>query len=264
MFPAAWRALRMFGLYRNIGTALWNRGHGYAESDAEVIYRLRNGVELVAAPGPHDVKIINEIWIDRCYARPGFIPEPGWTVVDLGANKGFFAACALTAAAVTVACVEPDPRNVAALRRNTARWADQVTVHEAAVAGVPGELVLHRLAGRHGQSSLSRARAASRGVIAAEIRVPVVDLASVVAPFDRVDLLKVDIEGGEYAALLDGPPGALDRVERIVAEVDDVDPVDPSRRREHLLGHLRDAGFRLVADRGGLVFFQSRVQTAHG
>jgi FkbM family methyltransferase len=255
---AALRAARMITLYRNFPTAYRNRMRRYLESDKQVTYRLRAGVDLVAAPGPHDVKIVNEIWMNGEYAAPGFVPQIGWTVVDLGANKGFFATWALTrAAAVHVHCFEPDPRNAAALRHNIGPFADQVTVTEAAVGSTAGTLTLHRLAGRAGQASLSASRAASRGQVVREIPVPVVPTASVLSPLGDVDLLKVDIEGGEYAALLDVPAVTFDRVSRIAIEADEFDPADPTRRREDLLAHLAKAGFR-TAHRTETVYFLDR------
>lgn len=252
------RAARMPKLYANFGSAYLNRFRPYAESEAEVRYRLRNGVRLTAAPGPHDVKIINEIWLDEDYAAPGFIPTSGWTIVDFGANKGFFATWALTMAPdARIHCFEPDPRNVAALRSNLQPFGGSADVHEVAVGSQAGSLTLFRLAGRAGQASVFRSRAQSRGSVVAEIAVPVVAVGDLLPPLGRIDLLKVDVEGAEYDILLDTPPAALAQVQRVVMEADEVDPAKPSRAVGNLLDHLRGLGFSVAGQRR-TVHFLSR------
>lgn len=249
------RAARMPGLYGNFLTAFRNRARPYFDSDEQVVYRLRNGAELIAAPGPHDVKIINEIWLDGQYAAPGFTPRPGWTVVDLGANKGFYASWVLTQApGARVVCYEPDPRNFDALTTTTAPFSGSVTLHQAAVGPEAAQLTLYRLAGRPGQASLSESRAVSRGTIVAAVTVDVHPLAEVLA--DPVDLLKVDVEGAEYAILCDSPAHTLEKVARIAVEVDPFDPNNPDRRPGDLFAHLTGCGFAQSGRRGTVHFFE--------
>lgn len=253
------RAARMPALYTNVGAAYRNRFRSYAESDIEVSYHLRNGLDLVAARGPHDLKIINEIWLDRDYAAPGFTPQAGWTILDLGANKGFFATWALvTAPGSHVHCYEPDPRNARCLQQNVRAFGKGATAHNVAVGSAPGELTLFRIGGRAGQGSVYRSRAESRGEIVAEVPVPVVALAELLAPFGRVDLMKIDVEGAEYDILLDSSTTALANVDRIVMEADDVDPGNSGRRLTDLLAGLAERGFELV-DQRRTVHFLSRM-----
>jgi len=243
-------------LYRNFPEAFRNRALPYTECDQEVIYRLRNGLNLSAAPGPHDVKIINEIWLDQDYAALGFIPQPGWNIVDLGANKGFFSSWALTEAPTArVHCYEPDPHNFRALCRNMRQFDGTVTMHQRAIGSSAGSLTLFRLAGRGGQGSLFRSRAESRGEIIAEVTVEVTSLSDLLDNLGVVDLLKVDVEGAEYDILLDSAPECLTHVARIVIEADEFDPGDRRRDMNDLLKHLRKVGLVLAARRRTVMFF---------
>jgi len=247
-------------LYKNFSDAFRNRARPYAESDEEVIYRLRNGLDLVAAPGPHDVKIINQIWLDKGYsAAPDFIPRPGWNIIDLGANKGFFASWALTKSPTSrVHCYEPDPRNFRALQENIKPFAGAATTHQTAIGASAGSLTLFRLAGRAGQNSVFRSRAESRGEIVAEITVKVIALADLLGDLGEVDLLKIDVEGAEYGILLDSPADALARVKRVMVEVDDFDPTNRQRSVNDLLEHLRKLGLILAARRRAVLFLHRR------
>lgn len=253
------RAARMPLLYKNFPEAFRNRARPYAESDQDVVYRLRNGLDLIAAPGPHDVKIINEIWLDRDYAALGFVPQHGWSIVDLGANKGFFSSWALAEAPTArIHCYEPDPRNFRALCANMQRFSDAASMHQKAIGSSAGSLTLFRLAGRGGQASVFRSRAESRGEIVAEVTVEVASLADLLSGLGDVDLLKIDVEGAEYDILLNSPPDALARVKRIVVEADDFDPANRRRRVNDLLEHLRELGLVLAASRRTVRFLHRR------
>jgi FkbM family methyltransferase len=249
------RASRMPFLYANFVAAYRNRALPYEDAQGHVEYRLRNGLRLIAAPGPHDVRIINEIWIDGEYAVKNFIPEPSWNILDLGANKGYYAAWALTKAPTArVHCYEPDPQNVAALRVNIAPFARCTSVRQAAVGSSAGSLTLFRIAGRGGQGSLYRARASLRGQIVAEVDVPVVSFSEVIKRAGYVDLLKIDVEGAEYDILLDSPPESFDHVQRITVEADPVDPCRSDRRTSDLFRHLTRHGFSQISRKRSVLF----------
>gem|GEM_PF-5382336 len=76
-------AWRMVCAYENWPLALLDRLHLVPQRP--VLYRLRNGVKFRVVAGTLDVRIINEVWLDRVYAlHPDFAIRQGWTVVDLG------------------------------------------------------------------------------------------------------------------------------------------------------------------------------------
>ena len=127
--------------------------------------------------------------------------RPGMGVLDLGANIGFFAllAASLVGAGGSVLAIEPNPRNVRLLEasRRVNGFA-QLSVLQVAAGRSHGLLVLN--------SSYSNGTTAGlpddvAGVLAAET-VPALRIDSVVPAGSRIDLIKIDVEGAEYTALL--------------------------------------------------------------
>lgn len=120
-------------------------------------------------------------------------------VLDLGANIGLFGLRALGRwPGAEVTSFEPDPANVAVLRRNAAADPDAAwEVVEAAAGARDGTMGF-----AHGHFAVSRA---ADGAGAATIEVAVRDALPHVA---GCDLLKMDIEGGEWPILADPRLGA--------------------------------------------------------
>jgi FkbM family methyltransferase len=127
-------------------------------------------------------------------------------VLDLGANVGVFSVCLRwLRPAASVLAVEPDPDNLRLLRENTASLGpERFRILDAAVGGRPGEALL-------GGNTSDGRRILQDGDVAVNM-VPLADLLR-----EPVDLLKMDIEGSEVAALKSAGE-ALRRVERAVVE----------------------------------------------
>lgn len=181
-------------------------------------YRLRgSGLTVFLRHGTRDVDIFREIFGVGYEANSYDPPEPvaaaldasaGPAVLDLGGNIGLFGAYMLGRwPGATVRSFEPDPTNLPILRRVIAvnglpgRW----TVTPAAVANEAGELPF--VSGLFAESQLlevgdttEREPDAASLEEGQTISVPVVDL------FEQdheVDLIKMDIEGGEWSILTD-------------------------------------------------------------
>ncbi|MHB1808480.1 MAG: FkbM family methyltransferase [Solirubrobacteraceae bacterium] len=146
-----------------------------------------------------DIDIVNEIW----GPSPSYEPPPQLAVAlsekplviaDLGANIGLFGVFAFARWKVDrLVSFEPDRENATILRRVTEinGVADRWTVCECAVANFCGETEFVSL----GSPESHRAEPGGAGV-----SVPVTDLFMIERAFD---LLKIDIEGGEWALLSD-------------------------------------------------------------
>jgi FkbM family methyltransferase len=152
--------------------------------------------------GSRDVEIFNEIFVP---GRESYAPPPAVAaalgslgplqVGDLGANIGLFGVFALGRWPVaSMRSYEPDPANAALLRATiaandaAARWE----LAPVAVSNVDATATFEA-------GLLSESRLAGAGLAADTIEVPVVDLFTQ----PPADLLKIDIEGAEWALLGD-------------------------------------------------------------
>ena len=125
---------------------------------------------------------------------------PGDTVVDAGAHVGVYTRYALKRGAARVISIEPDPTNIVAFERN---FADEIA---------SGKVILIKAGVWNEESDLqlqihdhisTRATLFSMEGIDHSITVPVRPLDDMVddLQLDRVDFIKMDIEGAERQAL---------------------------------------------------------------
>jgi FkbM family methyltransferase len=241
-----YRALMMFRVYRNPMLAFRNRLVGL--NPGQCTYRLRPNTTLVVDAGPHDVRQINEIWIDCVYALDQtFRPRPGWSVLDVGANKGVFSAWAATQMGHgSIRAVEPDLRSLEVLVRNTSQFGEmRIDAIHGAARPTRDAVSLYLSKGATGLTSMygpKRQGTEFRSAVGETITAPGLTLEDIVGTSD-IDLMKIDIEGGEYDFLLSAAPATLRRVRRIVLEYDLTHPVQQEITCSDLEEHLRGAGF---------------------
>jgi FkbM family methyltransferase len=146
--------------------------------------------------------------------------KDGWTVLDIGGQKGIFSVLAATAAKnVKVYTFEPSPDSFAALTDNIKlNGLSNVTLFNIAVGKTEGKVVLHLASDSVCNSLFVRSDIAVRGEVVVDAWPLQKILDTIGSP---VDLLKMDIEGMEYDALLACPPEALSQIRRIALEYHD-------------------------------------------
>jgi len=180
--------------------------------------------------------------------------QPGAVFVDIGANVGFFTQMFLARAPrdARVLAIEPNPAMVRRLERNVAllrlgeRRADlELMIESCAVGAADGEAHLDLALGL---GSAHIAETASAG----SLQVPVRPLADIVRRrgLERIDVLKIDVEGYEDRALVpffEVAPAPL-RPRRILME-----DASKERWRDDLPGRLRALGYRETARTRGNV-----------
>jgi FkbM family methyltransferase len=160
-------------------------------------YRLRGTEAAVSLRGrTRDVDILAEIFSAGSYEPPPQVApllRGPLRILDLGANIGLFALYALQRwPGSTLEAFEPDPENFALLERTAAphrRWR----IHEAAVSNTTEPI-------RFAMGQFAEGRAAVEEDDT--ITVPCADVFAF-AGSQRIDLIKVDIEGGEWPILTD-------------------------------------------------------------
>ena len=111
-------------------------------------YLLRNGVKLRAINGAVDSAILSGIWTQKVYNPPGFEIKENETVVDIGANKGYFSIFAATSAnGVKVYSYEPFLENFKYLKENIELNNLQATINvfNLGIAKDKGECCMQRI-----------------------------------------------------------------------------------------------------------------------
>lgn len=194
--------------------------------------RLRSGV-VITHPASHRglADTILEIWVKQAYFKPGwYTPAPDHLIIDAGANVGLFSLWVLESQPRALAvAIEPGPDNLQHLRANLSIHKAQVRVIAAALAGRAGRGFLDE---GHGRSVDHRLADAGTSV---ELRT-LEDVIDEVAPGgETIQLLKMDIEGGEADVLEALPESHLRRIQRIALEFhDNVVPGSLARVRHRL------------------------------
>ncbi len=145
-------------------------------------------------PGTTDLLVLEQVFLDGEYDFDPVDPAAVEYIVDLGSNIGVTALLwAERFPRARMILVEPDPENFALLERNTAGFRDRCMLVNAAIAARSGTMSFFRSAREYSHSTVKTDDAVS------EIRVRAVTLPELLraARFPRIDLLKMDIEGGE-------------------------------------------------------------------
>jgi FkbM family methyltransferase len=136
--------------------------------------------------------VFNQVFVEGQYAR---LPLRGdeRLILDCGANVGYASAYFLSRCPQAhVVAVEPEPDNFRMLERNLQPYGDRVTVIQSAVW--PRLTRLRMVSGLVGwEARVEETTETGADTFAA------LDLPTLLAPFpgQRVDILKVDIEGAE-------------------------------------------------------------------
>jgi FkbM family methyltransferase len=142
-----------------------------------------------------------ELAVQETYSSSSVRVRPGDTVIDVGAHVGVFARYALRQGADRVIAIEPEPKNIACLQANFEREISEgrVRLIEGGLWHEHGTLTL-RIANDNsgGHSFVMEERQYTSSV-----EVPVFPLDEVVEELglERVDFIKMDIEGSERHAL---------------------------------------------------------------
>lgn len=159
-----------------------------------------------------DISVLNEILVSAGYdallrhpwGQPRFI-------VDLGANTGLVDRWLLHHfPSAEIVAVEPEPGNTATLRANVSDLP--VRVVEACIGATARTVTLHTSSGEHGFTMVGVAEAGEP-----TFEVPVVTMETVLEGAEKIDLLKVDIEGAEEE-LFGDCAGWIDKVELLLVE----------------------------------------------
>jgi FkbM family methyltransferase len=210
------------------------------------VMRFRSGLELEMVPGGYGGYniLFHDLFIHKDYEpTPEFVIRRDWTVLDIGANMGFFACpAAIAVAQGRVVAVEPLSGYTDVLRRNVSRnKLKNVTVLQAAATAKSGEQIpLTVWYTKFGELKTGTPKKKAR--VATEV-VSGLTMADIFeqGKIERCDLMKVDIEGAEYALFESVPEHLWKKVDRVIMETHPVSGRDVAE----LGGILRARGFQV-------------------
>jgi FkbM family methyltransferase len=149
-------------------------------------------------PGTTDLLVLEQVFLDGEYEVEPIEARSIEYIVDLGSNIGVTAMFwAQRYPAAKMVLVEPDPENFQLLQRNTAAFKHRCILINAAVSDRQGEISFFRSEREYGHSILKTDDCVS------ELKVRTLTVSDVLreSGFPRVDLLKMDIEGGEQIVM---------------------------------------------------------------
>jgi FkbM family methyltransferase len=146
---------------------------------------------------------------DRDIYRTASGIRPGDVVLDCGANIGVFTKKALAAGAGHVIAIEPAPENLRVLKKNLAAEiaAGKVTIYEKGVWDKDDILKMNIDPANSAADSFVRERPGAQVI---ELPLTTVDKVVAEVGLQRVDFIKMDIEGAERQAVV----GAAETIKR--------------------------------------------------
>jgi FkbM family methyltransferase len=197
-----------------------------------------------------DAGILAETYLDNSYIRGLILPDHP-IVVDIGGFIGDFALYAAKRLnALKVVVCEPSSQNWTLLKRNVANncYEDRIDVVNKAVTD-GRDLMMNVDVPARGQHRVSGYYPSSveRRVI------PGISLARLVKEHEltKIDLLKIDCEGGEYDILSATPKEVFSRIGNIVFEYHEIEGYEV--KLEDVKKKLCDEGYTLKTH-GSLIF----------
>lgn len=176
------------------------------------------GYPLNCRAGTSDLQVFGQIFVQREYRCLDDVPSAQF-IIDCGANVGYSAAYFLSRyPGSTVLCVEPDSSNFAVLQSNLKPYRDRARALRSAVWSGSAGLVISDETfgdGREWARTVREARVGESATIQS------IDIGTLIrdSGFERVSILKIDIEGAEETVFSAGYEEWLPLVDNLVIEL---------------------------------------------
>jgi FkbM family methyltransferase len=167
-------------------------------------------------PGTVDENVVREVLTDNCYRVDQFPPDS--VVVDVGAHIGTFSKLCADKGAATILAFELEPENFTIAKENLAD-CPQVQLFNKAVWKTGGLKVSHSGMYMTADGSLKNTGSSHitfpPGCHSTEGDIETVTLDEIMAPYDKIAMVKIDAEGAEFEIV---PATNWSKVERLVGE----------------------------------------------
>lgn len=209
-----------------------------------------DGLKITMRRNYADAMTVGEIFLDDCYMRNLKLADNP-VVIDIGGFIGDFSLYAVKhLKARRVIVCEPSPRNWILLLKNIANNGYEGRIEPVNKAVTDGRNAMMNIDAPEECQCMVSAYYPSEQPLSA---VPGISLAELLREYsiERVDLLKIDCEGGEYAILESTSADVYSRIRNIVFEYHQIDGA--WTKLESVKRLLRREGYALQV-RGGLVW----------
>lgn len=209
-----------------------------SRSKTPILVSLQDNKKLVLRPAPTtDLATAYEIFINRAYYKPPQVPEPSPKfIVDVGANVGYsLLYWGYAYPTAQIIAFEPHPTHLLMLYRNLEINAllNRIRVVGSAVSNCNTESFL-----TDNENESVVVEKYESGRLPIKVRDFFTEIGS-----QTIDLLKMDIEGGEYPILKD-PRFEKLNIRMIVLEWHDTDEIPNGR--EWCSERLSSLGFKIA------------------
>ncbi|RAM51557.1 MAG: hypothetical protein C6Y22_10875 [Hapalosiphonaceae cyanobacterium JJU2] len=229
----------VIGLYKNFYMWFIDRFHILPRK--RIYYKLNNGTKFILETNTLDCQFINEMFIDHQYTRlSGFEISPTDVVIDFGAHKGIFTVFAAQQTySGRVISYEPSPNTYNFLLENIKlNNLKNVTAINSAVGLSDGKKSFyvgedpgcHMVVSEHPPKNVD-----ANDVISVDESC----FDRIIEELDRVDFVKMDVEGVEFEILVNCSKSSLNKIKRIALEYH-----PESGSVDSLVEHLEKVGFK--------------------
>ena len=190
--------------------------------DSDIEIRPKGSAQRFLIRGnSSDANVFEQVFIEEEYGCLTEMTNVG-LIIDAGANVGYASIFFLSRFPdCRIVAVEPDPKNFATLKRNLEPYADRVVLHNTGLWSHSAELVIDSTPYRDGREWTRQVRECEKGESGDMKAISVEDIIKA-AGYDRVSLLKIDIEGAEAKVFAAGASDEwLGKIDTIAIELHD-------------------------------------------
>lgn len=233
--------------------AAWDAGAGRSDGGGLVQVRLP-WLEGLVVETPLGTDLSRCLFVSGSYEPNELtllsrVLEPGMTFLDVGANEGLFSLLAARRVGVAgrVIALEPSPRELRRLEHNLAlNRLGNVAVLPLAASDRAGKARLHVAEEAHpGQSTLGAFAYEIGEAGATVVELLPLDRVGERCPVERLDAVKIDVEGAEVAVLRGARRILAQHRPLLLVELLDAALAGQGASREQLFAELAALGYEL-------------------
>jgi FkbM family methyltransferase len=174
---------------------------------------------LKCRPNTSDIDVFRQIFLTREYRCLDEVRDAAGLIIDCGANVGYSSAYFLSRFPKSyLIAIEPDPGNFSLLETNLAPYENRYRAICSAVWSHPVGLLLSEVPFRNGMEWARTVREARDGEKATMTSIDIGTLLKT-SGYDRISILKVDIEGAESIVFSSNYETWIGKIDNLVIEL---------------------------------------------